>query len=39
MMRFLCLGDPALDPTNGAYVQSIAATAFPASTPESSLGK
>jgi len=29
-MAFLCLGDPALDPTNAAYVQSIAATAFPA---------
>jgi len=29
-MAFLALGDPALDPTNAAHVQSIAATAFPA---------
>ena len=33
-MSFLCLGDPALDPTNAAYVQSIAATAFPATFDE-----
>jgi len=36
-MSFLCLGDPALDPTNAAYVQSIAATAFPATFNETQL--
>ena len=36
-MSFLCLGDPALDPTNAAHVQSIAATAFPASFNETQL--
>jgi hypothetical protein len=33
-MSFLCVGDAALDPTNAAYVQSIAATAFPATFDE-----
>ena len=36
-MSLLCLGDPALDPTNAAYVQSIAATAFPATFNETQL--
>jgi hypothetical protein len=33
-MTFLCLGDPAVAPTNAAYVQTIAATAFPATFDE-----
>lgn len=33
-MTMMALGDPALDPTNAAYVQSIAATAFPATFDE-----
>jgi hypothetical protein len=34
-MTFLCLGDPALAPTDAAQVQAIAATAFPATFDES----
>src|SRR6185503_12909479 len=36
-MSFLCLGDPALDPTNAAHVQSIGATAFPATFDETKM--